>query len=194
LVYDLIVQDDLVVAGFFEISLQVSVNASQGHFVALINDVWPNGSSTHVTYGLLNGALRNSDKEQPPSNLPVNVAFSVKFQLHVTTYTFPKGHKLRLVVSNSLWNVYWPSPLPLKTSIFVNHSNSYLSIPAFLKPDQVPNNVPPFTNIPPQPSPVPPDGFSYNSGRTFNFMPLGFLTGTTISMTHLLLLLKGICF
>ena len=40
------------------------------------------------------------------------VPASLPLELHVTSWVFPRGHRIRLAVSNAMWPMIWPTPLP----------------------------------------------------------------------------------
>ena len=44
-------------------------------------------------------------------------AFSLEIEMHFTSWVFPKGHRMRLAVSNAQWPMIWPTPYPMTTSL-----------------------------------------------------------------------------
>jgi len=73
-----------------------------------LNDVHPNGKVSRITYGVLN--LTHRDSAEFPKELPVGVPVSVSLNLDQIAYNLPKGHKLRLSISNAYWPLMWPAP------------------------------------------------------------------------------------
>jgi putative CocE/NonD family hydrolase len=71
-------------------------------------DVHPDGSSTRITYGVLNLCHRNG-AEAPEAVVP-GEAMKVRLQLDDIAYRIPAGHRLRIAVSSSYWPMVWPSP------------------------------------------------------------------------------------
>ena len=43
--------------------------------------------------------------------------FPLEIELHFTSWTFQKGHRLRMAVYNALWPMIWPSPYPMTTTL-----------------------------------------------------------------------------
>lgn len=105
----------------------------------------------------MNGAFRNG--RDNISSIPPNETLTLRFPCHWTTYTFVKGHVLRVSLSTALFRAWWPSPLKHRMELL---AGSTITLPAY---DEAPNNVPPFTQVPVQESLVAPEGFDYDAGR-----------------------------
>jgi predicted acyl esterase len=43
--------------------------------------------------------------------------------LHFTSWVFPKGHRIRVSVSNAQWPMMWPSPHPMTTTLAIGGEN-----------------------------------------------------------------------
>jgi hypothetical protein len=95
--------------------LQVSASATRANWVVRISDVAPDGQVTQVAGAAINGAHRNSTRT--PQAITPNEIFPLDVQLHFTSWVFPKGHKIRVAVSNSMWPMLWPTPLPYTSTI-----------------------------------------------------------------------------
>jgi putative CocE/NonD family hydrolase len=76
--------------------------------VARLEDVFPDGVSARVTYGVLNLTHRSSHERPEPLPLgtPVDVVISLKHVAH----SFASGNRIRLALSTSYWPIVWPSP------------------------------------------------------------------------------------
>jgi hypothetical protein len=66
------------------------------------------GASSRITYGILNLCCR--DSFEFPEALVPGKAHDVVLRLDDVAYRLPKGHWLRLSVSNAYWPMIWPSP------------------------------------------------------------------------------------
>jgi len=95
--------------------LQLSSNEPQALVAARLCDVWPDGSSTLITRGILNLSQRNS-KSKPESMIPGEIV-AVEVGLNHSAYVVPAGHKLRLALSTSYWPMAWPSPTNSRVTI-----------------------------------------------------------------------------
>ena len=104
------------------------------------------GSGTQITGAGLNGAQRDSMTDA--RELTPNQMYLLDITLHLTSWIFPKGHRIRLAVSNALWPMTWPTPFPMTTSLGVGgEDGSHLSLPT------VPLHGPAATQLsPPQAS------------------------------------------
>ncbi len=140
LIYDSVeLKQDLTVLGRPHALLQVSSSAPQADWFARLSDVAPDGTVTMVAGAGQNGAQR--DNPSDPKDLVPNQTYSLDIEMHLTTWTFPKGHRIRLAVSNALWPMVWPTPYAMTTTLQLGgDSGSRLTLPL----------VPPSMYAPPQ--------------------------------------------
>ncbi|MCS5645976.1 MAG: CocE/NonD family hydrolase, partial [Candidatus Marinimicrobia bacterium] len=96
----------LEILGNSALTLHLSSDQPQGLVAVRLCDLWPDGSSTLITRGILNLSQRNG-KSNPEAMIPGKVV-EVMVELNHTAYVVPKGHKLRLAVSTSYWPIAWP--------------------------------------------------------------------------------------
>src|SRR5208282_5384661 len=108
--------------------LQASASAPQADWFVRLSDVAPDGTVTQVTGAGLNGAQRDSASE--PKDLVPNQTYSLDIEMHLATWTFPKGHRIRLAVSNALWPMVWPTPYAMTTTLQLGgDTGSRLTLP-----------------------------------------------------------------
>ncbi|MBX3576724.1 MAG: CocE/NonD family hydrolase [Rhizobiaceae bacterium] len=100
--------DDLTLLGAPEIDLLVTVDQPHVNLAARLCDVYPDGTSAQITYGVLNLSHRNS--HEFPEPCPVGAPFRVRLKLNDLGRTIPKGHRIRLALSNQYWPILWPQP------------------------------------------------------------------------------------
>ncbi|NOX32002.1 MAG: CocE/NonD family hydrolase, partial [Actinobacteria bacterium] len=98
---------DLAIVGAPEVELVLRVDATSGQIAVRLNDVWPDGTSTRITYGVLN--LCHRDGSDPPQALVAGSDTTVRLKLDDVAYSVPAGHRLRLSVSTAYWPLIWPS-------------------------------------------------------------------------------------
>ena len=96
-------------------ALQLSSNQPQALVAARLCDIWPDGSSTLITRGILNLSQRNG-KSQPEAMMP-GETISLEVELNHSAYVVPVGHRLRLALSTSYWPMAWPGPVNFELSI-----------------------------------------------------------------------------
>lgn len=124
-------EDSIQIMGFPTVNLNVSATAPAANWVVRLSDVAPDGAVTLITGAGLNGTHRRSSEHpeplQPDSIYPINI------EMHTTSWTFRKGHRIRLAVINAQWPMFWPSPYPMKTQLHSSNSNpAFLSLPVIL--------------------------------------------------------------
>jgi predicted acyl esterase len=133
----------LEILGFPRTVLNVSSDATRANWVARISDVSPQGQVTQVSGAGFNATHRESSRE--PRDLVPGEAFDLDVEMQFTSWVFPKGHRIRLAVSNSQWPMFWPTPYPMTTQLNLGTNEgtrvmlpvvpaSNLPVPQFLKP------------------------------------------------------------
>jgi len=116
LVYDSdVLSDDLAILGRPQVALRVAADAPLADWFVRLSDVAPDGRVTLITGAGINGALRNSIAQ--PVDLEPGKWYSLSVELHLASWVFPKGHRVRVAVSNALWPMMWPTPYPMTTSL-----------------------------------------------------------------------------
>ncbi|MGB8800274.1 MAG: CocE/NonD family hydrolase C-terminal non-catalytic domain-containing protein, partial [Candidatus Acidiferrales bacterium] len=119
---------DTAILGWPKIFLQVSSSAPLADWFARLSDVAPDGTVTLITGAGQSGAQRDSAAN--PSDLEPNRKYELPIELHVTSWVFPAGHRIRLAISNALWPMIWPTPYPMTTSLWLGGPNtSRLELP-----------------------------------------------------------------
>jgi hypothetical protein len=108
--------------------LRASSSAPLADWFVRLSDVAPDGTVTQVTGAGLNGAQR--DNASDPKELVPNHTYSLDIEMHLATWTFPAGHRIRLSVSNALWPMVWPTPYAMTTALQLGgESGSRLTLP-----------------------------------------------------------------
>jgi predicted acyl esterase len=147
LVYDTApLQEEVAILGRPHALLQASATAPLADWFARLSDVAPDGTVTQITGAGINGAQRESMSE--PRDLEPGKVYPLDIAMHLTSWVFPKGHRIRIAISNALWPMVIPTPYAMTTSLELGGGNgSRLVLPV------VPVHgaaVPEFS--PPQPS------------------------------------------
>ena len=116
LVYDSTpLREELTVLGRPHALLRASSTAPLANWFARLSDVAPDGTVTMVTGAGLSGAQRESASD--PTDLEPNRIYPLDIEMHLTTWTFPRGHRIRLAISNALWPMIWPTPYAMTTTL-----------------------------------------------------------------------------
>jgi uncharacterized protein len=116
LVYDSApLQDEVAILGRPRARLQASASAPLADWFARLSDVAPDGTVTQITGAGLNGAQRESMTE--PRDLEPGKVYPLDIEMHLTSWVFPKGHRIRVAISNALWPMMLPTPYSMTTSL-----------------------------------------------------------------------------
>jgi predicted acyl esterase len=107
--------EEVAILGLPHMNLQVAADAPLADWFVRLSDVAPDGSVTMVTGAGINGAQRHSMAQ--PEDLVPGKLYPLSFDLHLASWVFPKGHRIRVAISNALWPMNWPTPSPMTTSL-----------------------------------------------------------------------------
>jgi hypothetical protein len=92
-----------------------------------------------VTYGLLN--LTHRDSHGEPTPLVPGRRYRVRVQLNDIAHAFPKGHRLRVAVSDNYFPLAFASPEPAGITVYAGPSDLELPV---RPPRSEDANLPPF--------------------------------------------------
>jgi predicted acyl esterase len=136
-------KQDLEILGFPRAILHVSADAPLANWIVRISDIAPDGTVTQVAGAGLSGAHRKSSEE--PEALVPDQIYKLEFDLHFTSWVFPKGHRIRLAVNNAIWPMIWPTPFAMTTTLRVDGANSsHIVLPVMSQSDRArPDFLPP---------------------------------------------------
>ena len=88
--------------------------------VVRLNDVFPDGTSARVTYGVLNLTHRNGH-ESPAPLVPGERSEAV-LRLNDIAHSFPPGNRIRIAIATASWPLVWPAPEPVTLGIHTGAS------------------------------------------------------------------------
>ncbi len=109
--------EDLAIMGLPQVTLQAISDARLADWFVRLSDVAPDGQVTLVTGAGINGAQRRSMSQ--PQDLTPGQPYSLAVKLHLATWVFPAGHRIRVALTNALWPMNWPTPYPLTSSVLL---------------------------------------------------------------------------
>ncbi len=116
LVYDSApLKEDVAILGQPFAQLHVSASAPLADWFARLSDVAPDGTVTQITGAGINGAQRDSMSE--PEDLVPDEMYRITIDMHLTSWVFPKGHRIRVAISNALWPMMLPTPYNMTTTL-----------------------------------------------------------------------------
>jgi len=116
LVFDTpVLEEDIEILGCPEVELELKSDKPISMIALRLNDLCREGTSTRITYGLLN--LTHIDGDEDPEALEIDNCYRVKIKMNYVAQNFPAGNKIRLAISTSYWPFAWPSPEPASLTI-----------------------------------------------------------------------------
>ena len=107
------------------LDLAFSVDKPVAQVAVRLNDVWPDGAVTRITYALMN--LTHLAGHEHPSRLEPEKTCRARIGLDDIAWRIPAGHRLRVAISTSYWPLMWPSPEPVTLTVMTGAS--FMEVP-----------------------------------------------------------------
>ena len=142
------VNETVEILGYPEFTAEVASDQPNALMAVRLNDVAPDGSSTRVTWGLLNLTHRNSHEH--PEHLEPGKKYTITIRMNAIGHKLPAGHRWQLAVSPTYWPHAWPSPKPVTLTVFTNEK-THLALP-IRQPKAIDQELKPFQH--PETAPV----------------------------------------
>jgi len=134
------VNEAIEILGSPEFTVEVASDQPNALLAVRLNDVAPDGSSTRVTWGVLNLTHRNSHEH--PEHLEPGKKYLVTVRMNAIGHNLPAGHCWQLAVSPTYWPHAWPSPEPVTLTVFANEK-TFLALP-IREPKAIDQDLTPF--------------------------------------------------
>jgi predicted acyl esterase len=106
---------DLSMLGIAHVRLLATADAPLANWFVRLEDVADDGRVTAITGAGLAGAQRRS-MEHPEPLVP-GKEYVLDFDLHLSSWVWSRGHRIRVAISNSQWPMHWPTPYPMTTAL-----------------------------------------------------------------------------
>lgn len=116
------------------LDLCFSVDRPVAHLAVRLNDVWPTGEVSRITYHLQNLCMRES-REHPEPLVP-GQRYRMQIKLDDIAWRVPSGHRLRVSISTSYFPLMWPAPEPVTLTVFTAASSIAVPVRSH-QPDEV---------------------------------------------------------
>ena len=107
---------DFDMLGAAEVQLELSSDRPVAMVAVRLSDLAPNDRATRVTYGVLN--LTHRDCHEAPTPLEPGRRYRIQLRLNEIAQRFCQGHRIRLAISSSYWPLAWPSPRPVRLTLY----------------------------------------------------------------------------
>ncbi len=126
--------EDLEILGFCQVDIHGGADASPLNWFARVCDVAPDGTSTLVAGG--GRSDRPDPMRDPAAPVPGASGAAAEPQpdwlplpLHACSWVFPRGHRIRLAISNAMWPMIWPTPHPATSRVRLGPTGTRLALP-----------------------------------------------------------------
>src|SRR5262249_16889308 len=120
------------ILGFCRVEIHGSADASPLHWFARLSDVAPDGTTTLVAGG---GRSDRPDPLRDPPGADEEPGW-LPLQLHACSWVFPRGHRIRLAISNAMWPMIWPTPHPATATVRLGPTGTRLVLPVIPAEDR----------------------------------------------------------
>lgn len=127
-------EEELEILGHPRMDVAVASSAPVAFISAKLCDVFPDGTSSLVTRGILNLTHRGSHTEPEP--LEPGTPYRATVELDATSWVFEAGHGLRLDLAGADFPSSWPPPFP--GTLTVEPTTSRLVLPVVRGPSPDP--------------------------------------------------------
>jgi uncharacterized protein len=110
--------EDMEILGNPRARLYVAATTQAANWIVRLCDLAPDGTSTLVTKGVLNGTHYESHADPQP--LAPGRIYELDIQLKAISWVFPKDHRIRFAVCNADFPNLWPSASTMTTTLHVD--------------------------------------------------------------------------
>lgn len=117
--------EPLELLGTSNVHLRLSSDCKSGLVAARLCDVAIDGTSTLISYGILN--LKQRDGREVLTEITPNQFMDVTVRLNDTGWSLKPGHRLRLALSSNLWPMAWP--VAERATLSVDLAECFLELP-----------------------------------------------------------------
>jgi hypothetical protein len=107
--------------GFARAHLVAAADAPLADWFVRLEDVAPDGRVTAITGAGLAGAQRRSRDDPRP--LVPDREYALDLDLHLGSWVWERGHRIRVAVTNAQWPMVWPTPYPMTTALRLGGSD-----------------------------------------------------------------------
>lgn len=135
LVFDTeVLEQPVEILGRPKLGCKLSIDQTLGNIAVRLNDLHPDGTSTRVSWGVLNLSHRNGN-QQPEAMTPGKTE-RVEIELDECGYRFLAGHRIRVAISTAYWPMIMPPPMVATATIKLGPETS-ISLPVRAGGDRI---------------------------------------------------------
>jgi predicted acyl esterase len=104
------------ILGFPSVDLDLSVDRPVALVAVRLNELHADGTSRLISYGVLN--LTHRDSHEHPEALVPGRRYKVRVELKNCSMVFKPGSRLRVAISTAYWPLLFPSPEPVRLTLY----------------------------------------------------------------------------
>ena len=119
-------QAPLEIMGAPELKLNFDADRPVAQVIVRLNDIFPDGASARVSYGVLN--LTHRDSHEQPAPLEPGRRYQVAVRLNDIAHAFAAGNRICVAISTAYWPIVWPTPEAVALGVHTGLSS--LTLPA----------------------------------------------------------------
>jgi predicted acyl esterase len=108
------------------VALDLAIDQPQGFVVVRLSEVLADGVVTQVSYGLMN--LTHDAAHEVITPVVPGQRRRATVRLNDNGHRFAAGSRIRVAVSTALWPIVWPSPHPVRLTVFTGASTLTLPV------------------------------------------------------------------
>ena len=116
----------LEILGAAVLHVDLKADRPVAQLIARLCDVAPDGTSTRISYGILN--LTHRDDHASPAALEPGQPYRIALKLNECGHRFLPGHRVRLALSNAYWPLLWPAPEAATLELTLGNSSLKLPV------------------------------------------------------------------
>ncbi len=116
----------LEILGAPELHLAFDCDRPVANVAVRLNEVFPDGTSARVSYGILN--LTHRDSHEGPTPLAPGRRYDTVVRLNHIAHAFAEGNRIRVAISTAYWPMVWPEPEPIVLGVHAGASRLLLPV------------------------------------------------------------------
>jgi uncharacterized protein len=118
----------LEIMGAATLHLVFESNRPVAQVIVRLNDVFPDGTSARVSYGVLN--LTHRENHEHPAPLTPGRRTRATVRLNDVAHRFAAGNRVRVAISTAYWPIVWPTPERVTLGVYSGASTFTLPVRA----------------------------------------------------------------
>lgn len=116
----------LEILGAPQLELDFDADRPVAQAIVRLNEIFPDGASARVSYGVLN--LTHRESHERPTPLEPGRRYRVTVRLNHIAHAFAAGNRIGVAISTAYWPVIWPAPEAVVLGVYAGASRLILPV------------------------------------------------------------------